>query len=143
MLGVTKHAWEQWVGHIVTVSDMRALTAPIVAPFYKATYWRPINGDKLPPALALLVYQFAVNGSVKRAAMFLQEVVGANQDGDIGSKTCIAVRDRVAATSLTVVLSEYADRLRTYYRSLSGFHDFGVGWLNRVGNACAAAQKLA
>lgn len=142
MLGVTKHAWEVWMGHTVTIADMKALTAPIVAPFYKATYWRPINADKLPPALALLVYQFAVNGSVKRAAQFLQEIVGAEQDGDIGSLTCVSVRNAVTAKGITVVLSEYADRLREYYHTLSDFPTFGTGWLNRVGNALVAAKVL-
>lgn len=141
-LGVTKRAWEKWVGHPVTEADMRALTPAMVKPFYKATYWRPINGDKLPPAIALLVYQAAVNEGVKRAAEFLQSEVGANADGDIGSLTCVAVRNKVAAVGVAALVKIYCDAQRAYYRSLPTFPTFGTGWLARVDNASAAALKL-
>lgn len=141
-LGVTKHAWEKWVGHAVSEAVMRSLTPALVAPFYKASYWRPINGDKLPPAVALLVYQAAVNEGVKRAAEFLQVEVGADADGDIGTLTCVALRNKIASIGLKAILSAYCDSQRDYYRSLATFATFGDGWLNRIDLAYAAALKL-
>lgn len=141
-LGVTQHAWSIWIGHPATIADIKALTPAIIAPFYKATYWRPVNGDKLPPAIAMLVYQAAVNMGVKRAAQFLQDIVGTNDDGDIGPASLVAIRNKVTAIGQTALMVMYCDRLRTYYRTLSTFSEFGNGWLNRVNNAYNAALVL-
>lgn len=142
MLGVTMRNWAVWTGRAVTIADMHALTPAMVLPFYKANYWRPINGDKLPPSIALLVYQAGVNEGVKRAAELLQEIVGTNQDGDIGSVTLAAVRNKIMAIGNTALMTLYCNGLRAYYRSLPTFATFGTGWLNRVNTAYSAALVL-
>ena len=53
-LGVTKRAWEAWVGHSVDEQDMRSLTPESVGPFYRAMYWNAAHGGSLPaPARGL------------------------------------------------------------------------------------------
>lgn len=141
-LGVTIAAWAAWKGRQVTIDEMRALTPALVAPFYKATYWRPINGDKLPPAVALLVYQAAVNMGVYRAAKLFQTSINADPDGDIGPQTCVALRTKVSVIGLPAVVKNYCDVLREYYQTLPTFSTFGKGWFNRVSLASAAALKL-
>jgi len=37
-LGVTKRAWEEYVGHEVDEATMRGLTPEVVKPFYKSRY---------------------------------------------------------------------------------------------------------
>lgn len=45
-LGVTKKAWEAWIGHDATEEDMRALTVEQVSPFYKQEYWDTLGLDE-------------------------------------------------------------------------------------------------
>ena len=44
-LGVTKRAWEAWVGYTVNEEFMRKLTPEKVKLFYKTMYWDKIKGD--------------------------------------------------------------------------------------------------
>ena len=55
-LGVTKRAWEAYVGHEVDEAAMRALTPDVVKPFYKKMYWDKIKGDDLPPGVDYAAY---------------------------------------------------------------------------------------
>ena len=144
-LGVTKHAWESWVGHSVDEAEIRALVPMTVGPFYRAMYWNPIHGDSLPPALALCVFHVSVNAGPRRAARLLQSVVGATPDGAIGPATLAAVtrlaQSRVAG--LSTIVDTFQDALRAYYRSLATFPTFGKGWLNRAADVEAQALAMA
>ena len=142
-LGVTKRAWESWVGHSVDEADMRALVPMTVGPFYRAMYWNPIHGDALPPALALCLFHCSVNAGPRRAARLLQSVVGATPDGAIGPATLAAVTRLVQARvgGLATLVGAFQDALRAYYHSLATFPTFGKGWLNRA--AGVEAQALA
>ena len=129
--GVTKAVWDQWCGHTSTVAEMKALTPEKVAPLYRAQYWNAVQGDALPPALALCVFDFAVNAGVGRAARMLQEMIGVIEDGHIGPATLRALQQWVASHSVSVCMRGYMNARRAYYRSLSNFAHFGAGWLNR------------
>jgi lysozyme family protein len=131
-LGVTKRAWEAWVGHSVTEQDMRQLTPAIVAPFYRANYWNAVHGDSFPVGIALCLFHCAVNAGPKRAATLLQGIVGAVPDGAIGAGTQAAVRAFLSARGEQALVAAFQDALRAYYRSLSTFEVFGRGWLNRA-----------
>ena len=142
-LGVTKRAWEAWVGHPVTETDMRALTAEQVAPFYRALYWNPVHGDNLPPSLALCLFHSSVNDGARRTAMLLQSVVGAAPDGAIGPATLHAVMAWIGIHGERKMVTAFQDALRTFYRGLSTFEVFGKGWLNRANDIEQQAMELA
>ena len=139
-LGVTKGAWESWVGHSVSIADMRALTPAIVAPFYRARYWNAAHCDSFPVGLALCLFHASVNAGAPRAAMLLQGVVGATPDGAIGPGTLAAYQKWAATRSVKLAVGAFQDALRAYYRSRPKFWKFGRGWLNRA--AAVQAQAL-
>lgn len=143
--GVTKRAWEAWVGHPVTISDMHLLTPAIVAPFYRANYWNPMHGDSLPPALALVLFHCAVNAGPKRAAMLLQHVVDTAPDGALGPATIAAVAKAISSrvSGLATLITAFQDALREFYRSLHNFDVFGTGWLNRAADVQRQAEAMA
>ena len=141
-LGVTKRVWEAWVGHGVSSADMRALTPNAVAPLYRARYWQACNCDKLPPAIALCVFDWAVNGGASHAARDLQQIVGAVADGHIGDATLKALQQAATAVHLPVLIRRYLDERRAYYRSRPTFATFGKGWLARVDAVEAAALRM-
>ena len=143
MLGVTKRVWEEYTGKPATVADMRALTVAKVAPLYRERYWNAVKADQLPPALAMCVFDFAVNAGPGRGAKFLQRLVGAAADGQIGRRTLEAVQAYVAAHGAAEAVRGYQNARRAYYRSLGTFNTFGKGWLRRVDEVETAALRLA
>jgi len=95
---------------------------------YKEDYWDRVKGDDLPPSVALVVFDMAVNAGVRRAIKMLQEVVGTKRDGIIGDITLGEVRkkdDKELATRYTL-------RRLEYYTSLVTFNIYGKGWTKRT-----------
>lgn len=137
-LGVTRKTWQAWTGKAVGEADMRALTRSTVAPLYRKNYWDAVSGDKLPGAVALCVFDFAVNAGPSRSAKVLQEAVGVGADGKIGPATIAAIeRDGPSA-----VVTAFQEARKRFYRSLPTFPTFGKGWLRRVDEVTAAAKSL-
>lgn len=142
-LGVTKRTWEDWTKQNADEAEMRSLTREKVAPLYRKNYWDAVKGDELPGALALCVFDFAVNAGPGRAARYLQKVVGAQQDGRIGPATLAAVEAYVANNGVAQAVRAYQQARRGYYRQLGTFPTFGKGWLRRVDDVESAALRLA
>lgn len=142
-LGVTKATWEAWTGKAATEMDMRALTPATVAPLYRKNYWEKIQCDKLPPGLALCVFDFAVNAGPARAARYLQAMVGTDRDGVVGDNTLAAVAKFVASVGEAEAVRRYQESRRTYYKQLRTYPVFGRGWLRRVNETEQEALEMA
>jgi lysozyme family protein len=67
--------------------DIANLTVARAKELFKAKYWDKIRGDELPPRLAYIVFDAAVNNGVSRASAWLQAVCGATMDGVVGPDT--------------------------------------------------------
>ena len=87
--------------------DIASLTADDAAAIYRRDYWVRIRGDDLSPALALLVFDAAVNNGVRRAAGWLQEAVGAVVDGEIGNETIAATRQAATEQGGAALCAEF------------------------------------
>lgn len=127
-LGVAQRTWQDYIGHPVTDSDMRALTGNMVGPLYKARYWDVVSGDNLPAGLDLIIFDSAINQGPGRAAKFLQSALGVVADGSIGPATLAAVAKCDVATTIHAV----RELREAQYRSLPTFDHFGNGWINRL-----------
>ena len=138
-LGVTKRAWEEYVGHEVTESDMRALTPAVVKPFYQKRYWDACKCSDLHGGVDLVVFDVAVNSGTGRAAKFLQEAVGATADGSIGPRTVAAANN----FGPHLIINKICDRREAFYKSLPTFPTFGKGWLARAERVRKAALEMA
>jgi lysozyme family protein len=141
-LGVTKSVWESYIGRTVTEAEMRALTPATVAPLYRRNYWNAVSGDDLPAALALCVFDFAVNAGPARANRYLQSLLRVAQDGKTGPMTVSAAKAFVAAHGERQAVIAYQEARRGYYRSLSTFATFGRGWLRRVDETESEALEM-
>jgi len=107
--------------------NIAELTREQAAEIYERDYWEKCRCDYIPIGLDLCVVDFAVNAGVSRASKVLQETVGAEPDGIIGSKTLRAVKE---ADVLGTIIHYH--RLRQdYYESLDSFIHFGSGWTRR------------
>lgn len=138
-MGVTKKAWEEYVGYAVNREEMRALTVAEITPFYRTRYWDACKCDDLHAGVDYVVFDLAVNSGPGRAAKFLQEAVGATPDGRIGPRTLSAAADFGA----NLIISKICDRRESYYRSLPHFPAFGRGWLKRNEEVQKKALEMA
>lgn len=120
---------------------LRNITPAEVRAIYQARYWQVCRCDELPPALALLTFDMAVNAGPGRGVRILQQAVGAGVDGLIGPLTIAAAR-RAAERRPIGAVEEYGVRRALYYASLPIFGTFGLGWLRRTMAAQTAALAL-
>lgn len=138
-LGITRKTLARWrkISPFTDLSksEVKALTNAAVAPIYRAFYWDEIRGDDLPDGLDYAVFDYAVNSGPGRAAMALQRLVGAADDGEIGPLTLAAVAKRKPAD----LINALCDERMALLRRLSTFPVFGKGWMSRV----SGVRKLA
>lgn len=138
-LGITIGVLRSWRGEAVTKADVRSLTLNEAGQIYKARYWDKVEGDKLPPGVDLVVFDYAVNSGPARAAKALQKVVGVAADGVIGMDTIRAVHAR---TPRDVIKGLCAERLR-FVKGLRTWATFGKGWGRRISAVQLAALRMA
>jgi lysozyme family protein len=90
--GITLAVLTAWRGERQAAGDVQSLTQDEAEAIYRSTYIKPFIS--LPDPLRLNVIDMAVNAGVGRATKLLQQMVGADVDGWIGSQTL----SRVAAS---------------------------------------------
>lgn len=111
--------------------DIKALTRRDAISIYQRDYWTAAKCPLLPPAVAAMHFDTAVNQGVGAAARLLQEAAGTGVDGKIGPATLAAVGRKDVQT----LLNEYAARRALRYAGTANFDRFGLGWLRRL-TAC-------
>jgi len=126
--GCTQAVWERYIGHQVTVDDMKALTKEDVKPLYKRNYWDAIHGDAIPSGLDYCLFDAAINNGVFRSSKWIQEIVGVFADGAIGNNTVAAI----AQLNPVTAINEFCDKRQAFLESLKTFPVFGKGWTKRV-----------
>jgi lysozyme family protein len=137
-LGVTQEVWENWVGHLVSEEEMKALTKDMVKPLYLDLYWRRIKGDNLPSGADYCVFDATVNSGVRRASQWLQTAIGVTSDGAIGPQTLSVASMMVPST---IIINFSAQRLK-FLQGLSTWPTFGKGWERRVAEVKATALSM-
>ena len=126
--GCTQAVWERYIGHQVTVDEMKALTKEDVKPLYKRNYWDAIHGDAIPSGLDYCLFDAAINSGVSRSSKWIQEIVGVFADGAIGNNTVAAI----AQLNPVTAINEFCDKRQAFLESLKTFLVFGKGWTKRV-----------
>ena len=137
-LGVTKRVYEEWGG----TKDMKDLTVEDVSPIYKKNYWDRVKGDELPSGLDLCVFDFGVNAGTRRAAKYLQSLVGTTVDGGIGPNSLRAINEHIDRWSVERTIDDYQANRQKYYEKLKTFETFGRGWTRRVQETTKSAQSM-
>lgn len=117
----------------LTADDIRHMTRKQAAGIYYRHFWIRIKGDLLPPDVALMAFDAAVNQGVHAATEMLQRAAGVATDGLIGPVTTVAAKKPDVLRNLAV------ERLMRYSRTRN-FDRFGRGWYNRVTDAVIAAR---
>jgi lysozyme family protein len=123
--------------------DILALTLDDARAIYRRLYWDRVHGDQLPPALALLVFDAAVNNGVARAARLLQAAIGTPDDGLIGTGTMAALArpEQRQPRPGGHVAAEFQACCIVFMAALSTWSTFGLGWARRL--ACSPSRPCA
>lgn len=119
--------------------DIRNLTEDDARTIYQQRYWTAVSADRLVPALALLVFDAAVNLGVSRAVLLLQSAADAEPDGLLGPETLAAVQ----AKEPTELCVEFQSRRLLFMVGLSTWTTFGAGWARRLCRLPFDAQEMA
>jgi len=117
--------------------DVRELTRERAIEIYWERYWRGRGYERLPEAVAIKVFDLAVNLGDRTAGRCLQRALRAcgtavKVDGRIGPETSGAVRWTDEAVLLAALRSEAAGEYRLRVARDSDQAAFERGWLNRA-----------
>lgn len=114
--------------------DVADLTPEQATAIYRRIDWDAIRGDDLPPALAALVLNSAVNQGEPTAVALLQECVKVPVDFRMGPQTLEAVKNwRSPYLPEQTLAEEYAAHVGVKYASLYAKEGkFELGWLRRL-----------
>ena len=127
--GISKRAYP--------LEDVPNLTRERAVYLYERDYWRACKCAELPPALALLVFDTAVNQGPDVAIRLLQRTLMIHEDGIVGPETIRAAQTR----NIHLVLRDYARRrILRYARSVNADAFLG-GWIGRTLIAFETALK--
>jgi len=108
--------------------DIISLTREKAASIYKKDYWDKCRCDELPPRMALIVFDTAVNQGVVYSVRNYQDVLGVDSDGIVGPRTIQAAHNQ---DSWAIVDEFMLQRLMRYCGN-ELFRTFGRGWMKRV-----------
>lgn len=118
--------------------DIAALTLDEAKDIYQTDYWVPARCPLYPDAVALMVFDAAVNQGVERAKSMLQEALGVPVDGMIGPSTLGALH----LSNLHALIAEYRDvRVDHYRRDITAAEDLH-GWVTRANETASTAAAL-
>jgi lysozyme family protein len=117
--------------------DIPALSREGAIGVYWKDFWMPLQGDKLPPRLAICVFDCAVNQGVETAVKLLQAALQIHTDGVMGPVTVAAVRTLEQDTAIVVFLARRALR----YAQSKQLVTYGAGWMGRLFRACMEASR--
>ncbi|TSA80780.1 hypothetical protein FNU79_16180 [Deinococcus detaillensis] len=112
--GILKGTKYGVAAHAYPTLDIRNLTLEDARAIYKQNYWDRAACDHLPPPLALVVFDTAINSGVSRALGFLAQT-----------------KDWV----------RYLDLRLQFLQSLTSWKTFGKGWQRRVNTLRTQAQQ--
>lgn len=112
--------------------DIENLTEQQAEAIYKQDYWDKCRCNDLPPALAVMMFDAAVQHGADEnpndAPAMLQRAIGSVPDGKIGPKTIEAAQKINTHRALRNLSAERA----VYYSSLRNWPIYKEGWMKRL-----------
>jgi lysozyme family protein len=133
--GITQHTLDACSAKDFTLpAYVGDLTTEQAASIYRTVQWRDIRGDNLPPALACLMLNSAVNQGTPTAIHMLQDCLGVPVDGILGPATLAAVPNwRSRYMPEQTLVEEFAAHVAARYAQLYGSESqFELGWFRRL-----------
>lgn len=118
--------------------DIRNLTKEEAKDIYYKKYWKAAKCDQLPPAVAFVMLDGAINQGVRASAKCLQRAIKVKDDGQIGPITLAAINRKKPGK----VARDFCARRAERYAKTRNFKTFGWGWMRRLMSTTMHATKL-
>lgn len=115
--------------------DIKVLTRERAVEIYRKDFWTRCRCDDLPPGIAFLMMDTAVNQGPQRAVQMLQQALGVKADGVIGPSTIQAALQ----AKESVLIAEFVARRCSAYAMTANVQRYGLGWMRRAVSAHQAA----
>lgn len=131
--GITQRTYDAW--RVTTGQPGRTvelITDEEVKAIYFADYWTPCRCEEMPEALALAVFDMAVNSGVYNATLTLQRTLGVKPDGVIGPVTLKAAEQTEPAAAVLRFLKKRGAFLQDVIDAHPGDVRFLGGWISRL-----------
>jgi lysozyme family protein len=113
--------------------DIASLSLEDAEAIYQKDFWVPAGCPDMPPRLAFVVLDCAINNGVTRAIMFLQQTLNLIVDGELGPVTRAAIQRAATANETGIAVDFHAYRLR-YMVELGTWPTYRGGWSKRLAN---------
>ena len=112
--------------------DIAGLTRANAIELYRQFYWDANRCGELPPALAVILFDGAVQHRHGVAAKLLQQSLGVPADGDIGPLTIAAARRAGVVEAVTQYMARRAELYSYIVTANSSQSVFLKGWYVRL-----------
>jgi lysozyme family protein len=110
--------------------DIRKLTEEAAFEIYQDDYWNGMKCDLFTPAVALVLFDAAVNQGVTAAIRMAQATAGTMTDGVMGPKTAAAIN---AMSDLSFIRRFAKARIARYLALNNATEEtYERGWMNRI-----------
>ncbi len=123
----------------VDADDIRLITVEDAQKLYRADFWDATRAGEMPPAVALVVFDTAVNCGAQAARILLQKALGVVADGMLGPRSMAALK---AADPIPLCI-EILARRTVLQASLSNWGSNALGWSRRLMLLNSSATWLA
>jgi len=135
--GITQKTYDAWrTRRGLTLCSVREIDMSEVRGIYQGEYWEPAKCRLLWCPLDLVVFDSAVQHGPGRASRWLQQVVGAEQDGRIGPRTLTSLANYTNENGKRGTAQHYMDIRSAFYEQIIDNDPtqevFRKGWKNRV-----------
>jgi lysozyme family protein len=127
--GITIATLGAYLGRRATIEEVKTLSPAVASAIYIKNYWAPIRGDELWPGLDYAVFDFGINSGPSRAVKELQKLLRVGVDGNVGSKTLMALN---GVNDREDFLRRYCAARLSFCKGLRTWSDFGRGWTRRI-----------
>ncbi|MBO0736556.1 MAG: secretion activator protein [Alphaproteobacteria bacterium] len=113
------------------IRDIRNLRVEQARDIYFDDYWTRAFCHEMPPRLAFVHFDAAVNNGPSRAVRWLQQAIGAGVDGVYGPQTRERMQAAVERDETHLITEYHAHRLR-FMVELTTWGTFRGGWSRRL-----------
>lgn len=135
--GITQRTYNTWLEMrgkslrgvmLIAMSEVRAI--------YQEYFWEPVKARLLWQPLDLVLFDASVQHGPGRAARWLQQVVGSEQDGQIGPRTLTSLLNYTTENTKRDTIRHYMDIRSAFYAQIidndPSQEQFKKGWKNRM-----------
>lgn len=119
--------------------DIKNLTWDDAKQIYRKDYWYKNKCERLPDALSVALFDYAINSPAKQAIKDLQICLGVVADGIIGNQTIGAANSKPTRE----VLNEFMLRRLGFMVKKCNWQEFGKTWGERIFDVWNFCEGLA